>query len=121
MKKFNRPAEPVSDDDLACRYSHVTTGQVLAATFRSIAKFGAHQLDLPDIAQISNRVSDAQYHALVLCAIRGDTNGLPLYPAVMTKECGNGAPLPGRGRRQGERFRLDTARCAQREQAMPAC
>jgi hypothetical protein len=39
MKKLNRPAEPISHDDLACRDSHIIAGYILAATLRSFAWF----------------------------------------------------------------------------------
>ena len=51
--------------------------------------------------------------------MRWDPNGLPLSPAVMTKERENGAPLPGLGCRQGERFRFDAAGFLQSHQEMP--
>jgi hypothetical protein len=39
VTKLNRPAEPISHDDLACRYSHIIAGAILAATIRSFAWF----------------------------------------------------------------------------------
>src|SRR5712691_4743400 len=119
MKKFHRPAEPVSEEDLARRSSPVTTGPGRAATFRSRAPCGAHPWALPARAQRAHRVAEAPSHALVLGALRGATHGWPLSPAVMTQAWGHGAPRPGRGRRQGERCRRDTARVAPSAQARP--
>ena len=39
MKQLNRPAEPISHDDLACRYSQIIAGEILAATIRSFSWF----------------------------------------------------------------------------------
>jgi site-specific DNA recombinase len=39
LKQLNRPAEPIADNDLACCYSHVIAGEILAATIRSFARF----------------------------------------------------------------------------------
>src|SRR5258708_4429430 len=109
MKKLNRPAEPISENDLACRYSHVIAAAILAAPIRSFARFCSHQLDLPLIAQISNRVSGAKLHSLTLRPMRCDTNGVPLEPAVMAKERGNVTPLVRLGRGQGEHCGFHTA------------
>jgi site-specific DNA recombinase len=38
LKHLNRPAEPISENDLACRYSHVMAGSILAATIRSFSR-----------------------------------------------------------------------------------
>ena len=119
MKQFNRPAEPIADDDLACRYSHIIAGSILAATIRSFPWFGAHQRDLTYVAQISNRVSDAKCHSLMLGTIRHDPDGFPLEPTVMAKERGNVTPLLGLGRGQVERLRLHTAGFTQGHNALP--
>jgi hypothetical protein len=39
LKQLNRPTEPISKDDLACRYSHIIAGSILAATIRSFSWF----------------------------------------------------------------------------------
>ena len=39
LKHLNRPAEPISHDDLACRYSQIIAGEILAATIRSFPWF----------------------------------------------------------------------------------
>ena len=39
LKHLQRPAEPISNDDLACRYSQVIAGEILAATLRSFTRF----------------------------------------------------------------------------------
>src|SRR5438128_10623600 len=46
MKKFYGPAEPVPHDNLPCRGPQIIAGKILAATIRSVAQFGTHQLDL---------------------------------------------------------------------------
>ena len=76
-------------------------------------------MDLPHIAQISNRVSGAKLHSLTLRPIRRDTNGLPLEPAVMAKERGNVTPLLRLGCGQDEHGRFHTAGFPQGDNKMP--
>jgi site-specific DNA recombinase len=38
LKHFHRPAEPIAENDLACRDSHVIAGEILAATLRSFSR-----------------------------------------------------------------------------------
>src|SRR5229473_6796810 len=93
MKKFYGPAHPVPHDNLACRGPQIIAGKILAATIRSVAQFGTHQLDLAHIAQIARGVSDAKVHSLAFVPIRCQTNGVPFEPAMTTEKRGNGAPL----------------------------
>ena len=76
-------------------------------------------MDLPDIAQISNRVSDAKFHSLTFRPIRHDPNGVPLEPAMMAKEHGNVTPLLRLGRGQGEHCRFHTTGFTQGDNEMP--
>src|SRR5439155_8699434 len=93
MKKFDGPAEPVPHDHLTCRGPQIIAGKILAATIRSIAQFGTHQLDLAHIAQIARGVSDANVHSLTFVPMRRQTHGVPLEPAMTTEKRGNVAPL----------------------------
>src|ERR687887_761421 len=93
VKKLYCPAQTIPQYDLALRDSDITTGEVLAATLRSFFKFRTHQLHVTHIAQVAQGVSNAKFHSLRLGAIRHETNGLPLQPAMIAKEQGNRTPL----------------------------
>lgn len=120
MKQLHGPAEPVPHDNLTCRSPQIIAGKILAATIRSIAQFGTHQLDLAHIAQIARGVSDANVHSLTFIPIRRQTNGVPLEPAMTTEKRVNVAPLLRCGGGQRERFRFDAARCPQGHNEVPA-
>src|SRR5436309_10654338 len=101
MKKFDGPAEPVPHDNLTCRGPQIIAGKILAATIRSIAQFGTHQLDLAHVAQRARGVSDANVHSLTFVPMRRQTNGVPLEPAMTAEKRVNGAPLlRGEGRQR---------------------
>src|SRR2546426_1906841 len=104
MKKFYCPAEPVPRHNLACRGPQIIAGKILAATIRSVALFGTHQLDLAYIAQVARGVSDAKVHSLAFVPTRRQTNGIPLEPAMTTKKRVNVAPLLRFGGAQSERY-----------------
>src|SRR2546425_11239782 len=70
MKKLSGPAEPVPHDNLPCRGPQTIAGKILAATIRSVAQFGTHQLDLAYEPQIARGVSHAQGHSLAYVRIR---------------------------------------------------
>src|SRR5712692_2535241 len=111
MKKFHGPAQPVSHDNLACRGPQIIAGKILAATIRSVAQFGTHQLDLAHVAQRARGVSDANVHSLAFVPMRRQTNGVPLEPAMTAEKRINVAPLPRCESGQSERFRFDAAGC----------
>src|SRR6266487_6990462 len=111
MEKFYGPAQPVPHDNLACRGPQIIAGKILAATIRSIASFGTHQLDLAHVAQIARGVSDAKVHSLAFVPMRRQTNGVPLEPAMTTEKRLNVAPLLRFWGGQRERFRFDAASC----------
>src|SRR5918992_4996329 len=69
MKKFYAPAEPVPQHDLAGGHSDIITGQV-AATLRSLSRFGTHQVDEPDVPEIAQGVPDAKLLSLGFDPIR---------------------------------------------------
>src|SRR5207245_7695384 len=120
MKKFYGPAEPVPHDNLPCRGPQIIAGKILAATIRSVAQFGTHQLDLAYVAQIARGVSDAKVHSLAFVPIRRQTNGVPLEPAMTAEKRVNVAPLPRWRGGQSERFRFDTAGFTQGDNKVPA-
>src|SRR3989454_693874 len=120
MKKFYGPAEPVPRHNLAYRGPQIIAGKILAATIRSVALFGTHQLDLAYIAQVARGVSDAKVHSLAFVPTRRQTNGIPLEPAMTTKKRVNVAPLLRFGGTQSERFRFDTAGLTQSDNEVPA-
>ena len=70
MKKFYCPAQPVPHNNLACRGPQIIAGKIFAATIRSVAQFGTHQLDLPHVAQRARGVSDANVHSFAFVPIR---------------------------------------------------
>src|SRR5919205_812293 len=57
MKQFHRPTHPIPGDNLACGGPQIIAGKVLAATIRSVASFGTHQLDFAHRAQGARGVS----------------------------------------------------------------
>src|SRR6266702_6864335 len=120
MKKFDGPAEPVPHDNLTCRGPQIIAGKILAATIRSIAPFGTHQLDLAHVAQRARGVSDANVHSLALVPIRRQTNGVPLEPAMTAEKRVNVAPLLRCAGGQSERFRFDAAGFPQGNNEVPA-
>src|SRR6266536_5375898 len=120
MKKFYGPAEPVPHDNLPCRGPQIIAGKILAATIRSVALFGTHQLDLAYIAQIARGVSDAKVHSLAFVPMRRQTNGVPLEPAMTAEKRVNVAPRLRFGGGQIERFRFDAAGCTQGHNEVPA-
>src|SRR2546425_4778227 len=120
MKKFYGPAEPVPHDNLTCGSPQIIAGKILAATIRSIASFGTHQLDLAHVAQRARGVSNANVHSLPFVPMRRQTHGVPLAPAMTTEKRGNVAPLLRGGGGQSERFRCDAARCPQGKNEVPA-
>src|SRR6478736_6732329 len=105
MKKFYCPAEPVPRHNLAYRRPQIIAGKILAATIRSVALFGTHQLDLAYIAQVARGVSDAKVYALAFVPTRCQTNGVPREPAMTTEKRVDVTPLPGGRGGQIERFR----------------
>src|SRR5712691_11475619 len=109
MKKFYCPAEPVPHDNLACRGPQIIAGKILAATLRSVAQFGTHQLDLAHVAQRARGVSDAKVHSLAFVPIRRQTNGVPLEPAMTAEKRVNVAPLPRLRGGECRRCRFDAA------------
>src|SRR2546425_5983076 len=113
MKKFYCPAEPVPHDNLTCRGPQIIASKILAATIRSVASFGTHQLDLAHVAQIARGVSDAKVHSLAFVPMRRQTNGVPLELAMTAEKRVNVAPLLRCGGGQMERFRCDAAGCTQ--------
>ena len=120
MKKLHGPTHPVPGHHLACGGPQIIADQVLAATIRSVTLFGTHQLDLTHRAQGARGVSDAKVHALAFVAIRRQTHGVPLAPAMTTEKRVDVAP---RSRWRGgeiERFRFDAARFAQGDNKVPA-
>src|SRR3989441_8355697 len=120
MKKFYCPAEPVPRHNLACRGPQIIAGKILAATIRSVALFGTHQLDLAYIAQVARGVADANVHSLAFVPTRRQTNGVPLEPAMTTEKRVDVAPLLRFGSGQMERFRFDAAGCPQGNNEVPA-
>src|SRR5882672_996593 len=86
MKEFHGPAEPVPHDNLACRGPQIIAGKILAATIRSVAQFGTHQLDLAHIAQRARGVSHATVHSLACVPMRRQTYGVPLEPAMTAEK-----------------------------------
>src|SRR6266571_9355738 len=120
MKKFYGPAEPVPRHNLAYRGPQIIAGKILAATIRSVALFGTHQLDLAYRAQVARGVSDAKVHSLAFVPTRLQTNGVPLEPAMMTEKCVNVAPLLRFGSAQSERLRFNTAGLTQSDNEVPA-
>ena len=119
-KKFHGPAQPVSHDHLACRGPQIIAGTRRAATIRSVAPFGTHQLDLAHGAQRARGVSDANVHALACVPMRRQTHGVPLAPAMTVDKRINVAPLPRGESGQSERVRCDAAGCPQGHNAVPA-
>jgi len=120
MKQFHGPAQPVSHDNLACRGPQIIAGKILAATIRSVAQFGTHQLDLAHVAQRARGVSDANVHSLALVPIRRQTNGVPLEPAMTAEKRVNVAPLLRGEGGQSERVRFDAASFPQGNNEVPA-
>src|SRR6266571_1225940 len=120
MKKFYSPAQPVPHNNLACRGPQIIAGKILAATIRSVALFGTHQLDLAHVAQIARGVSDAKVHSLAFVSTRRQTNGVPLEPAMTTEKRVNVAPLLRFRGAQSERLRFDTAGLTQGDNEVPA-
>src|SRR5215470_10158013 len=106
MPKLHCPPQAVSHDNLAWGGPEIIAGKILAATIRSVAPFGTHQLDLAHMAQVARGVSDAKVYALAFIATRRQTNGVPLEPAMTTEKRVNMAPLLRCGGRQVERFRF---------------
>src|ERR687888_79007 len=86
MKKLHSPAQPVPHDNLACRSPQIIAGKIFAATIRSVALFGTHQLDLAHVAQVARGVSDAKVHALAFIPTRRQTNGVPREPAMTAEK-----------------------------------
>ena len=76
-------------------------------------------MDLTDIAQVADRVSDAKLHSLTFGTMGGDPNGFPLEPAMIAKERRNAAPLLRLGCREVESLGFDTSRLVQRHQELP--
>ena len=70
--------QPIGEHDLTCRHFQVIAGKIFAATLRSFSRFRTHHLDLTDVAQVGNRVSDAKLHSLGFGPIRHQSNGFPL-------------------------------------------
>jgi hypothetical protein len=97
LKQLNRPAEPISHNDLACRSSHVMAGEIRAATTRSFPRLCTHQWALPSVAQIPPRGSGAKLPSLTLRPSRCETKGLPLEPARIAQARGNVPPRLRRG------------------------
>src|SRR6266540_690801 len=120
MEKFYDPAQPVPHDNLACRGPQIIAGKILAATLRSVAQFGTHQLDLPHVAQRARGVSDANVHSLAFVPMRRQTNGVPLAPAMTAEKRVDVTPLPRVRGSQRERFGFDAAGFAQGNNEMPA-
>src|SRR6266704_6051800 len=120
MEKFDGPAQPVPHDNLTCRGPQIIAGKILAATIRSMAPFGTHQLDLAHIAHIARGVSDANVHSLACVPMRRQTNGVPLEPAMTAEKRVNVAPLLRCGGGQRECFRFDAAGCTQGNNEVPA-
>src|SRR2546426_1134593 len=120
MKKFYGPAEPVPRHNLAYRGPQIIAGKILAATIRSVALFGTHQLDLAYIAQVARGVSDAKVHSLAFVPTRRQTNGVPLEPAMTTEKRVDVTPLPGGRGGQIECFRFDAAGFTQGNNEVPA-
>src|SRR5215468_1565407 len=106
MKKLHGPAQPVPHDNLACRGPQIIAGKILAATLRSVAQFGTHQLDLAYVAQIARGVSDANVHSLAFGPMRRQTYGVPLEPAMTTEKRVDVAPLLRGEGGQSQRFRF---------------
>src|SRR2546422_1502239 len=120
MEKFDGPAQPVPHDNLTCRGPQIIAGKILAATIRSMAPFGTHQLDLAHVAHRARGVSDANVHSLTFVPMCHQTHGVPLAPAMTTEKRGNVAPLPRGGGGHRARFRFDAARCPQGNNEVPA-
>src|SRR5438552_11613608 len=120
MKKFYGPAEQVPPHNLAYRGAQIIAGKILAATIRSVALFGTHQLDRTYIAQVARGVSDAKVHSLAFVPTRRQTNGVPLEPAMTTEKRVDVTPLPGGRGGQSERFRFDAAGFTQGNNEVPA-
>src|SRR5437870_10931739 len=86
MKKFHGPTHPVPGHNLACGSPQIIAGKILAATIRSVTRFGTHQLHLAHMAQVARGVSDANVPALAFVPMRRQTHGGPLAPAMTAEK-----------------------------------
>ena len=119
LKQLHGPAKPVGDHDRASFDSDIMTGKVSTSTIWSFLGFGTYQRDLAHIAQVANRMSDAKHHSLGLASIRHDPDGLPLEPAVLSKESCHMRPLLRLGGALVEGVGFDASRFAQSDDKGP--
>jgi hypothetical protein len=83
VKDLDFPPEPIGHEDLPWSCFQIIAGEVLSAALWPFLKFGANQLDLPDMAEIGRDLSQAKFHSLFLRVTGRDPNGYPFDPAMI--------------------------------------